>query len=152
MASIRLETFIRAPRERVFDLARDLDFHLRSMAHTGERIVGGRPSGLIGLGEEVEWEARHLGFTWRLRSRITELERPAFLADVQARGPFKAFQHRHHFLEVEGGTLMVDEWRHEAPLGPLGWLADRLFLAAHMRRLLSTRNAALRSEAERDPA
>lgn len=148
MARFRLETFIAAPPERVFDLARDLDFHQRSLADTGEKIVGGRQGGLIELGEEVEWQARHLGLVWRLRSRITTMERPHQFTDAQVRGPFTAFEHRHLFEPVEGGTRMVDEWEHRAPLGVLGWLADRLFLARHMERLLETRNAALKQEAE----
>ncbi len=148
MASIHLETLIAAPAERVFDLARDLDFHQRSLEHTGERAVGGRVSGLIELGEEVEWEARHFGIRQRLRSRITGMARPFSFTDIQVRGPFKAFEHRHDFHEVRGGTLMVDHWHHRAPFGPLGWLADRLFLERHMRRLLMARNEALRIEAE----
>ena len=43
---------------------------------------------------------------------------------------------------------MTDDWEHTAPFGPLGWLADRLVLGRHMRRLLETRNAALKAEAE----
>jgi ligand-binding SRPBCC domain-containing protein len=148
VAAIRLETFIAAPREAVFDLARDLDFHQRSLAHTGERAVGGQTTGLIGLHGEVEWEARHFGVRFRLRSRITALEPPASFTDMQVRGPFAAFEHRHTFEEAPGGTRMVDEWRHHPPLGPLGWIADRLFLARHMRRLLTIRNQALKAEVE----
>jgi ligand-binding SRPBCC domain-containing protein len=149
MAHFRLEMFIAAPPERVFDLSRDLDFHQRSLADTDEKIVGGRQGGLIELGEEVEWEARHLGWRWRLRSRITEMERPHRFTDIQVHGPFTSFEHRHVFEPVEGGTRMVDTWVHRAPLGPLGWLADHLFLARHMKRMLETRNAALKRESER---
>jgi hypothetical protein len=54
---------------------------------------------------------------------------------------------------MAGGTLMTDDWEHTSPLGPLGWLADRLVLGRHMRRLLETRNAALKAAAEaEDPA
>jgi ligand-binding SRPBCC domain-containing protein len=148
MARFRLETHIAARPELVFDLARDLDFHQRSLAHTGEEIVDGRRGGLIELNEEVEWKARHLGWSWRLRSRITVLERPHHFTDAQVRGPFTSFEHRHLFEPVEGGTRMVDEWEHRAPLGWLGSLADRLFLARHMKRLLEVRNAALKDEAE----
>jgi len=76
MARLRLETWIAAPAERVFDLARDLDLHQRSLAHTHEEAVAGKTSGLIELGDEVEWRARHLGFVWRLRSRVTVMDRP----------------------------------------------------------------------------
>jgi ligand-binding SRPBCC domain-containing protein len=149
MPRIRVETFVAAPPERVFDLARDLDLHKRSLAHTGEEAVGGRTSGLIEAGEEVEWRARHLGVTWRLRSRITEMARPRTFTDEQVFGPFASFRHRHEFVAKDGGTLIVDDWTYVAPLGLLGRLADVLFLERHMRRLLEARNAAIREEAER---
>lgn len=141
-------THVAAPPERVFDVARDLDFHRRSMAHTGERAVGGRTSGLIEVGEEVEWEARHLGLSWRLRSRIAAMDRPRSFTDVQVTGPFARYEHTHTFVAHDGGTLMSDAWRHVAPLGPLGRLADLLFLERHMRRTLEMRAASIKSEAE----
>jgi len=67
MQTIRITTWIAAPPERCFDAARDLDLHLRSMAHTGERAVAGRTSGLIELGEEVTWRARHFLVTERAK-------------------------------------------------------------------------------------
>jgi ligand-binding SRPBCC domain-containing protein len=148
MGRIRLETFVHAPIERVFDLARDLDFHQASLAHTRERAVGGRTAGLIGLGESVTWKARHLGFSWTLTSRITEMARPERFADAQELGPFRWFTHTHWFEPMDGGTRMIDEWEHESPFGPLGRLVDRLFLDGYMRRLLSTRNRALKDRAE----
>ena len=148
MARFRLEMWIAAPAERVFDLARDLDLHQRSLAHTHEKAVAGKTSGLIELGDEVEWRARHLGFVWRLRSRVTVMDRPKHFADVQVTGPFARFEHHHRFLPQHGGTLMVDEWAHTVPLGFLGRLADRLFLERYMRALLETRNRALKEAAE----
>jgi ligand-binding SRPBCC domain-containing protein len=146
---VHLETVIAAPRERVFDLARDLDFHQRSMRHTGERIVGGKRGGLIELGEEVEWEARHFGLALRLRSRVTALDRPRSFTDEQARGPFAHFAHRHTFVDEGDATRMIDDWEHSAPLGILGRAVDAALLGRYMRRLLELRNDALRIEAER---
>ena len=146
---IHLETRIDAPIERVFDLARDIDLHARSMAATGEEAIAGRTSGAIGLGETVTWRARHFGLWWTLTSRITVVDRPTRFADEQASGPFARFEHTHTFESTAGGTRMTDDWEHTTPFGPLGWLADRLFLTRHMRRLLETRNAALKAEAER---
>ncbi len=145
---IRLETLIDAPIERVFDLARDIGLHERSMVASGERAVGGRLSGLVQAGETVTWRARHFGVWWELTSRITVVEAPTRFADEQVAGPFRHFQHVHTFRPVPGGTFMVDEWAHVAPFGPLGWLADRLILERQMRRLLETRNAYLKHEAE----
>jgi ligand-binding SRPBCC domain-containing protein len=148
VTAFHLETLIDAPIDRVFDLARDIVLHERSMAATGERAIAGRTSGPIEAGETVTWRARHFGISWTMTSCITEVRAPTAFADEQAQGPFRAFHHRHTFRAVPGGTLMVDDWEHEAPFGPLGWLVDRLILGRYMRRLLETRNATLKREAE----
>lgn len=151
MPTIELTTLIRAPIERVFDLARSLDLHAASMAHTGERAVAGVTSGLIEAGQEVTWEARHFGVRQRLTSHITVCERPRHFADTMVRGAFARFDHDHYFIPAgpDGThTSMRDVFDFTAPLGPLGWLADRLFLTRYMRNLLLRRNAVLREAAE----
>lgn len=149
MGTIRLKTFVAAPIERVFDLARDIDFHQRSVAHTGERAIAGRTSGLIGLGETVTWRARHFQIPWSLTSQVTAFDPPDSFVDEQVSGLFLRFRHVHRFAAVDGGTLMTDRWRHRSPLGPLGRLVDRMVLDRYMRRLLEARNASLKHEAER---
>ena len=148
MALILLETVINAPVERVFDLARSIDAHLASTEGTAERAVEGRTSGLIEPGETVTWEARHLGVTQRLTVRITEFDRPNFFSDEMVRGAFAAMRHTHRFLPHRDGTRMCDEFYFRAPLGPLGLLAEILFLSRYMRRFLIRRNEALKSLAE----
>jgi ligand-binding SRPBCC domain-containing protein len=144
---IHLETEIPAPVERVFDLARDIDFHQRSMADTNERAVGSRTSGRIGAGETVTWRARHLGLTWSLTSKVTEFDPPHRFVDEQTSGPFAWFRHEHRFETASSGTRMIDDWEHAAPFGVLGWMADRLVLGPLLGRLLARRAAALAREA-----
>jgi ligand-binding SRPBCC domain-containing protein len=150
MPIIRLETLIQAPPERCFDLARDVDTHVRSTARTRERAVGGVMSGLLGLSDEITWEAVHFRVRQRLTSRITRFERPHRFEDEMVRGVFQSLAHTHEFRPVDGGTQMIDTFRYTAPLGVLGVLADKLFLERHMRRLLTERAAFLKHEAERD--
>jgi ligand-binding SRPBCC domain-containing protein len=148
MTKFRLETLIEAPIERVFDLARDIGMHERSMAATGERAIDGRTSGPIEQGETVTWRARHFGLWWTMTSLITEVHAPTTFADEQEAGPFAWFRHRHTFRAVPGGTVMTDDWEHAAPFGPIGRLVDRLVLGRYMLRLLAIRNDALKREAE----
>lgn len=150
MVHIHLETDIAAPIERVFDLARDIDFHQRSMADTNERAVGGRTSGRIGAGETVTWRAGHLGRTWTLTSRITAFDPPRRFVDEQTEGPFAWFRHEHGFETTPGGTRMIDDWEHAAPFGIVGWVADQFILRRLLGRLLAQRSAALAREAVRE--
>ena len=148
MSRFEIETEIRAARERCFDLSRDLDLHLRSMEASGERAVAGRTSGLIDLGEEVTWRARHFGFTVEHCSRITALTRPSHFQDAMVRGRFKHFVHDHYFEERNGVTTMRDVIEFASPFGPLGQLLDGLFLAQYLRRLIASRNSVIKHEAE----
>jgi ligand-binding SRPBCC domain-containing protein len=150
MPVIELATHIAAPPARCFDLVRSIDLHSRSLAHTGERAVAGRTSGLIGPGETVTWHARHLGVWQRLTSRITAYDRPHHLRDSMVRGAFRRFDHDHRFEAAPGGTLLRDRFDYDAPLGPLGRLAEAAFLTAYMRRFLDGRNAVIKRVAESD--
>ena len=64
------------------------------------------------------------------------------------RGAFKRFDHDHFFTADDHGTRMRDVFDYAAPLGPLGWLAERLFLTRYMRRFLVARNRELKAVAE----
>lgn len=148
MLVLRLWTLIAAPPERVFDLARSIDAHQDSTEATHERAVGGVTHGLIGLGEEVTWEARHFGIKQRLTVRITGFERPARFQDVMVSGAFKSMKHDHEFGPQASWTLMVDRFEFESPFGILGRIVDRLFLAGYLRRFLIRRNEVLKKLAE----
>ena len=119
------------------------------MTHTRERAVAGRTSGLIGLNEEVTWEAIHFGIRQRLTSRITKYERPHYFRDSMVRGAFRRFDHDHNFEERGALTVMTDRFEYASPLGVLGKLADSLFLKVYLRRLLETRAAHIKFAAER---
>lgn len=123
-----------------FDVSLDVDLHLESMVDSGETIVGGVERGGMQLGDVVTWRARHFGVWWTMTSTITEFDRPHMFVDEQARGPFKQFRHVHRFEAVEGGTLMTDEVTFEAPLGPLGRIAERVALRSYMPKLIDRRN------------
>ncbi len=148
MPVIRLETVIRASPERCFDLSRSVDVHVASTSRTGERAVAGVTSGLMELGDEVTWEAVHLGVRQRLTTRITELQRPRRFVDEMVRGVFARMRHVHEFHAVDGGTLMIDAFDYAAPLGLLGKLVDWVFLERYMRGFLVTRNRTISELAE----
>lgn len=136
----RLTTMIPVGPERAFDLSRDIDEHLSSMARSRERAVAGRTSGLIELGESVTWRAIHFGVPFSMTSVITEMESPHRFVDEQIRGPFVRFRHEHRFTAVPGGTEMIDEVSFTAPFGALGRIAERIALERKLRGLIIERN------------
>lgn len=148
MARIEIETFIAAPVERVFDLSLSMDLHMDSTASTGEKAIAGRTSGLISLGEEVTWRARHFGVVWEMTMRIEKFERARHFTDAMVRGPFRSMVHQHHFEPAAEGTRMTDQFTFASPLGPLGKLADLLFVRRHLAALLRGRNRVIKEAAE----
>jgi ligand-binding SRPBCC domain-containing protein len=148
MPIINLTTIINAPVAKVFDLARSIDLHQQSMAHTYEKAIEGTISGLINEGETVTWEAKHFFRTRRLRSKITSMKPYSYFRDEMLEGDFKLLEHDHYFTTIDGGTEMKDAFYFKAPYGWLGRIAELLFLTRYLRNLLMARNAIVKKEAE----
>lgn len=150
MPTIHLTTFIGAPVERVFDLSRSIDLHLKSMAHTTEQAVAGTVSGLINKDETVTWKAKHLGKTRVLKAKITQMRAPESFTDEMVSGDFREMKHEHHFKPVSNGMLLIDLLSFETPYGILGRVLNTVFLQRYMRKLLEKRNAVIKAYAESD--
>ncbi len=80
-------------------------------------------------------------------ARITVFEWNHYFEDVQQKGPFKRWHHRHEFLTKTragvSGTLVRDVIEYEVGFGPLGTLANSLFVAHQMRRTFAQRQQIL---------
>ncbi len=78
---------------------------------------------------------------------ITEFEWNHHFADVQQKGPFKRWHHRHEFLPEArnglNGTLVRDLIEYEVGFGPLGAVANSLFIERQMRRTFAERQKIL---------
>jgi ligand-binding SRPBCC domain-containing protein len=135
VTELRLHIDIDAPLDIIFDTARDIGVHLRAdMGRT--KVVAGVSSGLIGLGQTVTWKSRHFGITWKMTSKILEVDRPRRFVDEMQRGPFRSWWHEHVVTETITGGRLSDHIRYAPPLGPIGKVADALVLRRHMERLL----------------
>ncbi len=148
MIRIELVTQIAAPVERSFDLSRSIDAHLASTKWTGEQAIAGVTSGLIGLGEEVTWQAHFFGVRVTHTSRITAYDFPRYFQDSMVRGAFKGYCHDHYFETNRGGTMMKDVVEFSAPWDWLGLIAERMVLKQHLLKLLKRRNDFIKQVAE----
>ena len=145
MGVIQLETFIEAPSQRCFDLLPSVQLHLESTSETGERVVSGKRTGVLGPGDRITWEARHLGLWKQLSVEITSHDRPHSFRDEMTKGPFRYMRHDHRFEPRREGTLMLDVF--EVGMFPL---FDSLVLLPHLSRFLETRNDTIKRVAEGD--
>ena len=148
MPVIEYQQFIKAPVELCFDLARSVDIHTQTTADTKEIAVDGVTEGLLEEGDTVTWEAIHFGIKQRLKAKVTLMEKPNKFIDTMVKGAFHSFVHTHQFIEEAGGTIMMDTFQYKSPFGPIGVLADKLFLERYMRAFIVSRAKALKKIAE----
>lgn len=86
--------------------------------------------------------------TQRFVAKITALDRPNSFVDEMVDGAFKWLRHVHEFESNDGQTIMRDRLEWKALFGPIGNLADVLFLKRHMRWFVATKQNALKQIAE----
>jgi len=76
-------------------------------------------------------------------ARITEFEWNYYFADVQDKGPFKSWHHRHEFLaqtrDGVAGTLVRDVIDYEVGFGFVGAIANALFIRRQMEHTFDER-------------
>ena len=105
---------------------------------------------LAGVGSEIVTSFRpvpFLPFRALWIALITEFEWNHHFADIQKKGPFKQFQHRHEFsVETRNGvsgTTVRDVIEYDPGFGLLGNLAQKLFIASSMKRMFEYRQSKL---------
>jgi NADH dehydrogenase len=97
-------------------------------------------------GLEIRYRIRPLlGIPLTWTTRITGYEPPTRFRDLQLSGPYRSWEHTHAFETVPGGTLVRDEIRYAVPFGPLGDLANRLFVRGELERIFRHRAATIRT-------
>jgi ligand-binding SRPBCC domain-containing protein len=148
MTTINLTTKIKAPKQTVFDISRNIDIHQQSASKTNEVVIAGVTSGLINFDETVTWRGKHFGFYLTHKSRMTAMDLYDYFVDEMEEGKFKTFRHEHFFEEENGITTMKDKLQYETPFGILGKLFDVLFLKRHLTQFILERNKILKETAE----
>jgi len=127
-----------APRE-VFDFfSRAENLERLTPPELGFHIVTPRPIEMK-AGVLIDYRLRLFGLRFGWRSLISRWEPPAEFVDVQVKGPYKEWIHRHRFEPVAGGTRIHDEVQYALPLSPLGDLAYPA-VKAQLKRIFGYRH------------
>lgn len=87
----------------------------------------------------VEYRIAWLGIPLRWRSFIREYDPPARFVDVQVRGPYHRWEHRHLFVEERGGTWVSDRVTYRLPWGVLGRAVHRLLVGRQLAAIWAYR-------------
>lgn len=138
--SLERELFIPRPRAEVFPFFADAaNLERITPPFLRFRILTPPPIAMH-AGTLIDYELRLYGLKFRWRTRIEAFEPPHYFVDVQLRGPYKLWHHRHDFEEVPGGTLMRDRVDYDLPFGPLGALARAFFVRRSVEQIFDYRN------------
>jgi ligand-binding SRPBCC domain-containing protein len=85
------------------------------------------------------------GFTTDWVTEITQIEHHHHFIDDQRVGPFALWHHQHFFKSLgPKRTEMTDILHYAAPLGPLGTLADLIFVNRQVRGIFEARETAIK--------
>lgn len=85
------------------------------------------------------------GFSTDWVTEITQIKYHHHFIDDQRVGPFALWHHQHFFQSLgPNRTEMKDILHYAAPLGPLGTLADLIFVNRQVRGIFEAREAAIK--------
>lgn len=115
-------------------------------AHMGFKIVYSSGGEKMYPGQLISYKVNILpGIPVDWVTEITHVQEPYYFVDEQRFGPYSLWHHQHHFREVKGGVEMVDEVNYAIPLGFIGRLANRLFVAKEVSTIFDHRHNILKS-------
>ena len=145
------ESVIRAPPERVFAF-HELPDALRRLTPPWERVRIVEQAESLRAGARAVVETRVLGlFTVRWVAEHTAYDSPRMFEDVQRKGPFKSWRHRHVVEPHPEGAVLRDEIEYEPPLGFAGRMFAPLVVVPRLRRLFDYRHRVTREWCEGRP-
>jgi ligand-binding SRPBCC domain-containing protein len=90
-------------------------------------------------GAIIEYQIRLWSLPVRWKTVIEDWQPPHRFVDRQLSGPYALWHHTHEFKETDGGVLMSDCVRYRVPHGPLGSLAQTLFVRRWLDQIFDYR-------------
>jgi hypothetical protein len=123
------------PRAEVFAFFAD-PRNLPSLAPPSFRVrLVTMPPPAMAAGAVFDLRLAWLGVPLRWRVFVREYDPPVRFLDVQVRGPYARWEHRHLFFPEGDGTCVEDRIVYRLPLGAVGRLAHALLVGRQLRAL-----------------
>ena len=138
------------PRPEVFEFFADPENLSRAYPSWARPRWLAPPPARLDAGAVLDFRVPALPVAWRVMVR--EWDAPHRFVDVQLRGPFARWEHRHRFVEGDregrvgdaAGTWVEDRVTYRLPGAALGRLAHALGAGGRVRALFEHRDRCLR--------
>lgn len=127
------------PRQEVFEFfSRPANLQQLTPGFLHFRLLPPVPE-VLAPGTLIHYRLRLMGVPFGWTTQIERVEPGARFTDVQLIGPYSHWHHLHEFFDCQGGTLMVDLVNYRVPLGPIGIVAESLFVRRMLNRIFDYR-------------
>lgn len=167
MPRLTFQTLLDAPLEAVWAFHEEIELGLRTLSppevelqitRADKPAAGAMVIMRLKLPPASLWGGRT-----RWVARFTDYQPPAGdppartagFTDEQVEGPFARWRHTHRFEEIldEGRPKVraIDIVEYTPPLGPIGWIIDKLFLRRRINRMFARRQGKMRENLTRRP-
>lgn len=138
---LEARVWVGRPRPEVFAFfANPANLALLTPPSFGFRLLSEGP---MQTGAVLDYRLRWLGVPLRWRAFVREFDPPFRFLDVQLRGPCTRWEHRHRFLEADGGTIVEDRVVYRLALGAVGRAVHALVVGRQLRALWDYRTRRL---------
>ncbi|MCX6186222.1 MAG: SRPBCC family protein [Bacteroidetes bacterium] len=80
-------------------------------------------------GMKIDYTVKPLfGMRLKWQTKICKVQNQNYFTDIQTIGPYKTWEHKHTFVELNNGVLMTDVVNYELPLGFIGKLVEEILV------------------------
>jgi ligand-binding SRPBCC domain-containing protein len=148
MPSIHLTSFITAPRERVYDLTRNISVYKKLFDKRKEEFKYSSTSRLLENGESIVIVAKHLGKRRAVSLQLSDVDKSNSFRFTMSKGDLTNYSHLHHFKSADNGTFLIDMVEFGCPVDFTGRLLGRFYFRKYLETLMHERNAIIKDFAE----
>jgi len=139
--TLETKQFINSDLDSVWDfMSSPKNLAVLTPEHMGFEVLSKFEETKMYPGQIIEYYVSPL-FNIKLRwvTEITHVKDKEYFVDEQRFGPYAFWHHQHFLKEVSGGVLMSDIVNYKLPLGPLGKIANALFVKHQLQQIFDYR-------------
>ena len=151
MAYAKYQSIIRAPVPDVFAFYNDIN-NLKKISDPGLKVEILHASGPVRTGTRIELRIKQFLFSLHWTILITDFEANRYFVDVQEKGFFAKWVHRHEFRPHEQGTELIDILEYEIPLYQLSLPLQKFFVSRKLIKMFRYRHEKTRDYLEKKAA